>query len=167
MADAPILRAIAPGDDAAIAHVIRTVMPEFGAEGPGYAINDAEVATMSSAYGAPRHRYYVIELDGTVMGGAGIAPLAGADQDTCELRKMYFLPRLRGLGLGSKLLQTCLDAARELHYQRCYLETLARMDAAQALYRKFGFRRIAAPRGATGHFSCDAWYELELTPRSG
>ena len=41
--------------------------------------------------------------DGRVVGGGGIAPLAGGDPDVCELRKMYFLPSLRGLGAGMAL----------------------------------------------------------------
>ena len=37
------LRPIQPQDDAAVASIIRTVMPEFGADGPGFAIHDPEV----------------------------------------------------------------------------------------------------------------------------
>src|SRR4051812_22659741 len=83
------LRPIESRDDAAVATIIRKVMPEFGASGPGFAIHDAEVDTMSASYGGPRHRYFVVERDGQVAGGAGIAPLAGGDPSVCELRKMY------------------------------------------------------------------------------
>ncbi|MEO6102426.1 MAG: GNAT family N-acetyltransferase, partial [Pseudoxanthomonas sp.] len=48
------LRAIEPGDDAAVAAIIRKVMPEFGAVGCGFAINDPEVDWMSRAYARPR-----------------------------------------------------------------------------------------------------------------
>ena len=41
-------------DNAAVATVIRTVMPEFGACGEGFAINDPEVDYMHRAYAAPR-----------------------------------------------------------------------------------------------------------------
>ena len=83
------IRPIQSGDDdRAIAAIIRTVMPEFGATGSGFAINDPEVDWMSRAYAEPRHAYFVLERDGAVLGGAGVAPLAGGDGDTCELRKM-------------------------------------------------------------------------------
>ena len=36
------------------------------------------------------------------------------------------------------------------------------MDAAQSLYEKTGFRMLDAPLGATGHFSCNRWYLLDL-----
>lgn len=156
------IRPAATADNAAIARIIRTVMPEFGAGGAGFAIHDAEVDTMAESYSIPRAAYFVVDKDGQVMGGGGVAALAGADADICELRKMYFLPGLRGLGAGSALMARCLDAAREFGYRRCYLETLSGMDAAQTLYLKSGFRRIDGPMGGTGHFSCDKFFLRDL-----
>ena len=156
------LRPIQPADDAAVAGIIRTVMPAFGAGGSGFAINDPEVDWMSRAYGAPRHAYFVVTRGARVLGGAGVAPLAGGDPDTCELRKMYFLPEARGLGAGAAMMQRCLDAARDAGFKRCYIETLAGMDAAMRLYERSGFRRIDAPMGATGHGGCDRYYLRDL-----
>lgn len=162
MSPAFLIRPITPRDDAAMAAVIRRVMPAFGADGPGFAIHDAEVDTMSAAYAQPRHSYFVAEIDGRVVGGAGIAPLDGGEADTCELRKMYFLPAARGIGAGTAMMARCLDAARALGFHRCYLETLTGMDAAQALYRRSGFLRIDHALGTTGHGGCDRWYLREL-----
>ena len=117
---------------------------------------------MSRAYAAPRCAYFVVELDGEVLGGAGIAPLEGGEGDTCELRKMYFLPALRGRGAGRAMIERCLDAARAHGFRRCYLETLKGMDAAQRLYERVGFRRISCAKGATGHHGCDTFYERDL-----
>ena len=114
-------------------------MPEFGADGPGFAIHDAEVDAMSAAYSRPRSAYFVIEADGAVQGGAGVAPLDGGDTDICELRKMYFLPELRGRGAGSAAIDRCIEAARGFGFYSCYLETLTGMDAAQKLYLANGF----------------------------
>ena len=156
------IRTITQADDAAMAAIIRTVMPEFGAVGSGFAISDPEVDWMSRAYAEPRHAYFVVERDGVVLGGGGIAPLAGGDGDTCELRKMYFLPDARGIGAGAAMMARCLDAAREAGFARCYLETLTGMDAAQRLYERSGFRRIDGPMGATGHGGCNTFYLLDL-----
>ena len=60
------------------------------------------------------------------------------------------------------MMARCLDAARAAGFRRCYLETLSGMDAAMRLYERSGFRRIAAPMGATGHGGCDSFYLLEL-----
>jgi putative acetyltransferase len=152
------IRPIEPRDDAAVASIIRTVMPEFGADGPGFAIHDAEVSAMSAAYARSRCAYFVVELDGEVAGGAGVAPLDGAEEDVCELRKMYFLPSLRGLGAGRAAMERCLETAREFGFRRCYLETLTGMDAAQRLYLANGFRRIDGSMGSTGHHGCNRFY---------
>lgn len=156
------IRPIEARDDRAIAAIIRRVMPEFGADGPGFAIHDAEVDTMSRAYARPRCAYFVVERDGSVQGGGGVAPLERGDAATCELRKMYFLPALRGLGAGRALIARCLETARALGFARCYLETLTGMDAAQALYVASGFRRIDHALGATGHHGCNRFYLREI-----
>ena len=158
MAESFEIRLIEPGDDADIARIIRTVMPEFGAKGPGYAINDPEVSAMYEAYHRPDAVYFVLLREGRVVGGGGIGPLKGAAADTCELRKMYFLPEARGLGYGRDILERCLAVAKEKGYARCYLETLEHMDQAKRLYEKTGFKKLGKPMGATGHFGCDAWY---------
>jgi len=158
------LRPIAARDDAALAGIIRTVMPEFGASGPGFAIQDAEVDAMHAAYTLPRAAYFVIEVAGTVLGGGGVAPLDGGDDDVCELRKMYFLPVLRGSGAGRVLIERCLEAARGFGFRTCYLETLSNMHAARALYERVGFRRHATAMGNTGHFGCNTFYVRDLAP---
>lgn len=158
----PRIEAIVPADDAQMAAIIRTVMPEFGASGCGFAINDPEVDWMSRAYSAPRSAYFVLRRDGRVIGGGGVAPLEGGDPDTCELRKMYFLPEARGLGAGAAMMERCLEAARAFGFRRCYLETLTGMDAAMRLYERSGFRRIDGPMGATGHGGCNTFYLRDL-----
>ncbi len=155
-------RPITPADDAAVAAIIRAVMPEFGADGPGFAIHDPEVGHMSAAYARPGAAFFVVCEGERVLGSGGVAPLDGGEPGVCELRKMYFLPELRGRGAGKALLEHCLATARALGYRRCYLETLERMTDARRLYEKFGFKALCSQRGATGHFGCDRYYELEL-----
>jgi putative acetyltransferase len=152
------IRPIEARDDAAMAAIIRTVMPEFGASGCGFAINDPEVDWMSRAYSQPRSAYFVVDEAGIVLGGGGVAPLEGGDPAVCELRKMYFLPQACGRGAGAAMMARCLDAARTFGFRECYLETLSGMDAAMKLYERSGFRRIDGPRGDTGHGGCNTFY---------
>lgn len=156
------IRPIEPRDDAEMATIIRSVMTEFGAVGEGYSINDAEVDEMCAAYSGPGAAYWVVEQEGRVLGGAGFGPLAGGDDATCELKKMYLVPGARGRGLGRQLIDLCLDGARGAGYARCYLETLEHMAAARRLYEAYGFEALGGPLGATGHTSCNGWYLLEL-----
>lgn len=159
-----LLRPIRPGDDAAVAAIIRTVMTEHSCSGQGFAIHDAEVAAMSAAYRGPDARYFVLERGGELLGGAGFAPLQGCAPElaTCELRKMYFLPPARGRGLGAAMLALLLDEMRQCGFRRCYLETTSWMQAAQQLYRKAGFLPLPGPLGRTGHHGCDRYFALDL-----
>lgn len=156
------IRPITPSDDAAVAAVIRSVMTEHGISGEGFSSEDAEVDHMAEAYSGPRAAYFVVTNGTRIVGGGGVAHLDGGDADVCELKKMYFLPEARGVGMGRALLARCLEAARERGYTQCYLETMSTMRVARRLYERAGFTQIAAPLGATGHFSCDAWYVQAL-----
>jgi len=163
MAEDYLIRPIRPADDASVAAIIRAVMPEFGADGPGFAIHDPEVEHMSEAYARPGSTYLVLEAGGRILGGAGVAHLEGGPEGVCELRKMYFLPEARGRGAGERMIRLCLDQARALGYRTCYLETLSGMERAMRLYAKVGFSPLCRPMGATGHHGCDHWYALELS----
>jgi putative acetyltransferase len=158
----PLIRPIRAADDAAVAAIIREVMAGFGATGPEYSSSDPEVGAMTAAYAGPRAAYFVLEDAGRVTGCGGIAPLAGAPADVCELRKKYLLPAARGRGLGRRLLQHCLDAARARGFRRCHLETMGAMEAAQQLYLRAGFTRLDAPLGSGGHSGCNRHYLLTL-----
>ena len=157
-----IIRPVRPSDNKAIASIIRTVMPEFGAGRSGTAINDAEVDSIYEAYTQPRTAYFVCEVDGKVVGGGGVAPLTDSKENICELRKMYFLPEGRGKGFGRKVLDSCVQAATDIGFDVCYLETFSTMHDAMALYEKRGFKKIQAPLGNTGHFACDQFYTIDL-----
>ncbi|HEY0652788.1 MAG TPA: GNAT family N-acetyltransferase [Chryseosolibacter sp.] len=157
-----IVRRVDKEDNPQIANIIRTVMPEFGASGKGFAIHDKEVDDIHTAYSHGRAAYFVCELNGRIVGGGGVAPLEGGDPSVCELKKMYFLPEGRGKGLGQKVLASCLREARHLGFKQCYIETFNTMKDAMKLYEKNGFKKISGPMGNTGHFACDTFYVLEL-----
>lgn len=157
-----LVRPIKPADNPAAACIIREVMAEFGTVGEGYSSEDEEIDRMYEAYDEPRSIFYVIEKEGRIFGCGGIGPLPGGGEDICELRKMYFRPELRGLGLGRKLVMQCLDDARRLGYRSCYLETVDRMWQANLLYQKIGFQRLERRCGDTGHCSCEGFYGLAL-----
>lgn len=156
------IRPIRPEDDPDVARIIREVMTEFGAVGPGYSIGDPEVEAMSRHYASAGSAFFVAETEQGVVGCAGIAALAGGDPGVCELRKMYVRPAGRGLGIGRALLDHCLRAATAHGYRRCYLETLDHMAQAQKLYEAFGFQRLESALGCTGHDRCDRYYAKEL-----
>lgn len=156
------LREIQLEDNSQVAKVIKEVMTSFECVGEGFSIEDPEVEDMYSAYNNDRSIFYVIEKDKEILGCGGIGPLIGADQDTCELKKMYFFPLIRGKGLGRMLMDLCLKAAQEMGYKKCYLETVERMQRANKLYAKYGFKKLNAQEGNTGHCGCDTFYVKDL-----
>lgn len=158
------LRSIEPGDNPGMAAVIRTVMPEFGCDGPGFSIHDPEVDHMWEAYHGAGSSYWVITDGDRILGGAGYARLEGGDPHTCELKKMYFLPEARRKGFGALLMQRILRHAAEDGYRTVYIETVDRMRAANALYRQFGFKALDHPMGETGHGACDTYYARSIGP---
>lgn len=158
------IRPITPADNPAIAAVVRAVSAEYGlAADKGYGVADPNLDFLHETYLGERSRYWVIEgPDGSILGGGGIAPLAGEEGQVCELQKMYFMPSLRGLGLGRRLVLQALDEARALGYQRCYLETTAVLREATALYESLGFEHLPGPLGSTGHDACEICMVLAL-----
>lgn len=157
-----LIREIKPEDNSKIAIAIRTVLIEFGVPKVGTAYADTILDTLFEAYNMENAIYYVIEKNGEIFGGAGVKQLDNYIGNVCELQKMYFLPEARGIGLGSKMMQTCLQKAKEFGFEKCYLETLPYMQDARKLYRKVGFKDLEAPMGDTGHYSCNLWMLKDL-----
>ncbi len=165
------IRPIKPADNAAMANVIRTVMPEYACVGEGFSITDPEVDDMAGTYTTEGAAFFVVEgaaagagegSEAMVLGGGGFAPLTGGDPSVCELRKMYVLREGRGRGAGRLLMDACLAGARAAGYTHMYLETVTAMTDAAAVYQKYGFEYLDAPMGDTGHGGCDRYMLREL-----
>ena len=152
-----IIREIKPKDNPKIAKAIREVLIEFGVPKVGTAYADTILDTLSEAYTFENSIYFVVEKNGEIYGGAGIKKLDNYHGNICELQKMYFKSEARGIGLGSKMMDICLQKASEFGFEKCYLETLPYMEEARKLYRKAGFKDLDAPMGDTGHYSCNLW----------
>lgn len=151
------IRPIAPGDNKAMAAIIRDTLTEFGANRPGTVFFDPTTDALYELFQQPGSWYYVAEIDGQLMGGGGLFPTDGLPAGTCELVKMYLLPSARGLGLGKKLITDCIEKARELGYDKMYLETMPELVKAVSVYEKMGFEYLPGPLGNSGHFGCGKW----------
>lgn len=157
-----IIREIQQKDNKEAAIYIRSIFPEFKMSLVGTAYSDSETDAMFEEYQGEREIYYVIELDGEVVGGAGIKKLRDNKDNICELQKMYFLTKARGKGYGKLLLAKCLEAAKGFGYDQCYLESASQLKAAIHIYESNGFTLLKERLGNTGHFSCGVWMLKEL-----
>ena len=155
--DSVNIRPVKKEDNPQLAEVLRKVLLEMGVPKKGTAYEDKALDCMFETYNKSYKSYFVVTKGDEILGGAGIAPLEQADPDICELQKMYFLPVVRGKGIGSAMMQTCLDFARTRGFKKCYLETMPTMHEARKLYKKTGFTDLDGAMGDTGHYNCKAW----------
>lgn len=156
------IRLIKKEDNLAVAQLIRQVLLSLGVPKVGTAYADTALDTMYENYQEPQCAYFVLEQDGKILGGAGVAPLTQYNGPVCELQKMYFSEPARGKGQGNLMIKTCIEKAKWFGFKQCYLETMPYMVAAQKLYKKYGFRYLEGPMGNTGHFSCPVHMILDL-----
>lgn len=155
------IRELEKKDNAYIENIIRTCLIEFGANHEGTAWTDPNLGKFSEVYNREGNKYWIAEDEkGKIVGGVGIGKLENVDR-ICELQKMYCLPEVRGTGVSHMLMNIALDYAKK-YYDRCYLETLENMIAAQRFYEKYGFKRIYKPLIKTAHFACDVRYIKDL-----
>jgi len=158
-----IIRPIEPGDNAAIATIIRSVLEEFGANKPGTVYFDSETDHLYELFsGTPGSQYRVATYQGKLLGGAGIFPTPALPEGTCELVKMYLLPEARGKGVGKKLMDTAFSQAIALGYTQIYIETMPELTRAIGLYEQLGFAYLKGPMGNSGHCGCDIWMLKKL-----
>ncbi len=86
-----------------------------------------------------RGAFLVVYHNGEAVGCGAVRRL---DTDTAELKRMYVVPAVRGVGLGRRLVGALEAEARRLGVRRLVLETGIRQAAALALYQATGFRPI-------------------------
>ena len=80
-----------------------------------------------------------------------------------RLRMFLIEPRARGLGLGRRMLDECLEFAKAAGYRRMVLWTHESHRAACALYAKAGFRMTSStPAEAFGQSVVDQTWERDL-----
>ncbi len=108
----PVMRRLTLQDNPAIARVIRQVSAQYGLTADkGYAAIPYLYELYQCIVSLVMHIGW-LSTRGEVVGGGGIAPLAGSESDICELQKMYFLPAIRGKGLAKKLALMVMEQAR-------------------------------------------------------
>lgn len=104
---------------------------------------DEELAGLPGEYAEPRGALLLATVDGEVAGCCGLRPLDTADYpNAAEMKRLYVRKAFRGFGLGRRLAEAILDAARQAGYACVLLDTLDDMEAARALYVDLGFEEI-------------------------
>jgi GNAT superfamily N-acetyltransferase len=69
----------------------------------------------------------------------------------------------RGMGIGTKLVQTAIQRVKSLGEKRLFIETNRKLLPAISLYKKFGFREGAFPHERSQRYQrADTYMVLEL-----
>jgi putative acetyltransferase len=150
------LRPAINDDRADIERLVFAVLAEHGLK-PDPENTDSDLHDIQASYFAEGGRFDLLVDDfGKIIGSVGLCRVADS---TCELRKMYLAPEARGSGWGRRLLEHALAGAAELGFRRVVLETASVLQAAIALYERYGFKRYTPDHLAD---RCDAAYYLDL-----
>jgi putative acetyltransferase len=156
-----IIREIKKEDNAKVKEIIQNSLESLGLALPGTAYFDPQLNDLHQYYKNLEHaKYWVVEMEGEVVGGIGIAPFNEHDK-VCELQKLYLISKAQGIGLGKKLMETALSFA-SIHYAKCYLETTLELKTACKLYERFGFTLLDEPLSGSDHSAMNAWYLKDL-----
>ncbi|SIN82417.1 transcriptional regulator, MarR family with acetyltransferase activity [Vannielia litorea] len=84
-------------------------------------------------------------------------------EETAKLRLFFLEPEARGLGLGRKLLDACLEFARGAGYRELVLWTHESHEAACRLYERAGFEKLSCKANrAFGQDTIELEYRIDL-----
>ena len=90
----------------------------------------------------------------------GTISLIPVNENTFEILKLGVVDGFKGLGIGRKLMQICIDLCIEKNVKSITLESSSKLESALKLYEKLGFKHIEV---VDVHFeSADVKMELKL-----
>lgn len=154
-----IRKAHFPSDQAALVALIREYAAWLNID-MSFQDFDNEMAQIDSKYTLPHGMLWVAQEADKLVGCVGFKHL---DSASAEVKRLYVQPAFRGKQLGEQLMQVVVNTTRQLGYQRLVLDTVPQTVAAQALYLRMGFMRIAPYY--TGPTLATDFFELSLQPQ--
>lgn len=113
----------------------------------GYADKGGYATVLQDVAGRAAQATVLVALQGgRVVGAVAVATAGGAfaeqaGSDEAEVRMLATDPAARGTGVGTALMQRCLEEARRAGCRVVRLSTQASMTAAHRIYERLGFTR--------------------------
>jgi DNA-binding MarR family transcriptional regulator/GNAT superfamily N-acetyltransferase len=89
-----------------------------------------------------RERCWIAERAGEVVGAVFL--VKSPDPDVAKLRMLYVESKVRGMGIGNRLVEECVRFARERGYKKITLWTQSILLGARRIYERNGFKLVAA-----------------------
>ena len=91
-------------------------------------------------YAPPEGTILLATHDNKPIGAVALRKYEG---HTCEMKRLYIRPILRGASVGRKLAEAIIERGRVLGYEKMLLDTHATMKTAHSLYESLGFQYIS------------------------
>ncbi|MCK5400910.1 MAG: GNAT family N-acetyltransferase [Flavobacteriaceae bacterium] len=99
---------------------------------------DEEVLSKPQNYIINKGGYiFFAKLNNSIVGTVALMPTQ--DKKILELTKMAVSPGHRGLKIGQKLLQHCIDFGKQNHFKALMLYSNTKLENAIYIYKKYGF----------------------------
>src|SRR5215813_12151088 len=135
-----ILRPHKPGDIGWVIHRHGALYAqEYGWDERFEALVAEIAAKFVQNFDSRRERCWIAEKDGENIGSVF---LVKESDETARLRMLLVEPRARGLGLGKRLVQECIEFARQARYRKITLWTQSVLLAARGIYQSAGFQCV-------------------------
>ena len=140
------IRAARPGDYEQLGELTASAYLDDGLLARGRDSPYLEVLRDVAERAAHGEVLVAVDTADRVLGGVTFVPGPGpfadlAGNGEAEFRTLAVAPAGRGRGIGTALVQECIDRARALGRRRLVLSTQPTMYAAQRLYERAGFTR--------------------------
>lgn len=139
-APAYLLRSHQPGDIGWVVHRHGVLYSqEYGYDERFEALVAEIAAKFVQHFDAKRERCWIAERDGE---NVGCVFLVKKSKAVAKLRMLLVEPKARGLGIGCRLVEECINFARRVGYKKMVLWTQSELLAARGIYQAAGFRLI-------------------------
>ena len=127
-----------PRDRTSAAQIIGSVLADYGLSWEPLGA-DRDVLEIEQFYQATGGEFWVIERSGRLVGTGAYYPILRGE-NAVEIRKMYFVPEVRGQGLGRFLLKELERAISDRGFTQIWIETASVLQEAVKLYETSGYR---------------------------
>ena len=156
-----LLRSHQPGDIGWVTHRQAVLYnEEFGWDETFEAFIAEILSRFILKFNAKRERSWIAERDGEIVGSVFCAEKT---RSVAALRLLYVEPSVRGLGVGTRLVDECVRFARRSGYRKLTLWTNSVLHSARRIYERAGFRIVESkPHHSFGQDLVGQTWELDL-----